>query len=175
MPIVRPPECRVVVHLRWTVAAPEIATLTPAALDKLVPYATRYAETMNIRVLAVGGTDDHLHVLADIPPAMTLDKVGAELRRPTERYLREVLGLAGLAWDADNCAVCSVSPWDVDRIAEYVRGQAAAHESGDLDAFLEGLEEDEPEDDAGEIPDWIKGVLHSSDNDGEERATGGKR
>jgi REP element-mobilizing transposase RayT len=161
MPIVRTPGCQVVVCMRWSVAAPEIAALDRDAVSKLVPYATRYAETMNIRVLAVGGAADHLHVLADIPPDMTLDKVARELQRPTERYLREVLGLHGLAWDAETAAVCSVSPGDVERVAAYVRDQAAVHASGDLDPLLEGIEEDEAEgaDEEGEIPDWIKGVL----------------
>lgn len=150
----------ILLQLRWSVAD---GSLTPEAIAKLGPYITRYAETLNVRVSAVGGTNDHLHVLADIPSDMAPERISRELLSPTSRYVRDVLGVRSFAWDTGNVGVVSVSPWDVGPVVAYIAEQASRHESGDLDTFLEGLESHETSAPAApaaeELPSWLTDAL----------------
>mgnify|MGYP000865016495 CR=1 FL=1 len=165
MPIVRPDGVEVLVHLVWPVSAPETVALTEEAIERCVPYVTRYAETFNVRVLAVGGVADHLHLLVDLAPALSLEKTVRDLMVPSERFLRDVLGFGGFAWDVHGWRATGVSPADRERVAAYVTEQAARHASGDLDPLLEGLKQTDGEGEKGgdDLPDWLRGVLNRED------------
>ncbi|MBC8143682.1 MAG: hypothetical protein H7Y38_19810, partial [Armatimonadetes bacterium] len=115
----------------------EVCALTPPAIAKLAPYITRYADTLNVRVYACGGIADHCHVLADLPTDMTADRFPRDILPPTARFLRDVVGIAGFAWDAGTVAVQSVSPAERDAVSAYLSEQEARHESGDLRAEYE--------------------------------------
>ena len=125
----------ILLHFRWGVAG---GALTAPALAKLTPYITRYAETLNVRVIAVGGVSDHLHVLADIPPEMPADQFARDLLPPTARYLRDVGGVRSFAWDAAGVSVVSVSPGERAAVAAYLAEQEARHAAGDLEPAYEG-------------------------------------
>ena len=131
--ITRTSHTEIVLLLRWNVAG---GTLTPAALLKLAPYITRYADTFNVRVHAVGGTADHIHVLCDIPGDMTADKVTHELQPATARYLRDVLGAKGFAWGT--ASVVSVSPSEVNAATAYLSEHESRHERGECIEAWEG-------------------------------------
>jgi len=149
----------ILLQLRWPVAD---GALTPEAIAKVGPYIMRYAETLNVRVSAVGGIGDHLHILADIPADMAPERISRELLSPTSRYLRDVLGIRGFAWNAAGISVVSISPWDVGPVVAYIAEQESRHADGELDAFLEGLESAEnaaaaPA--AEELPSWLTDAL----------------
>lgn len=120
---------RVSVHTLWPVAehSPE---LTEEALTRLVSYTTRYGQTLGIVVHAVGGINDHLHVLLDLPPTMTLQQVLDELPRATARFLSDVLKLKGFAWAVSDGGMESVSPENVAFLASYVSENASHHADG---------------------------------------------
>ncbi len=154
MPVRRSPGVEILLLLRWTVAAGE---LTPAAVTKLGPYITRYAETLNTRVHAVGGVADHLHLLADIPPDMPAERVSKELHAPTARYLRDVLNVRDFAWEVAGVSVVSVSPGERELVVAYLADQEARHASGDLIPAYEsgGAATVVPASTGEELPGWL--------------------
>lgn len=163
MPIVRPEGVRVLVHLLWPVADPDAVPLTEEAIERMVTYATRYAETLNVGVLAVGGTSDHLHLLIDLAPELSLERTVRDLMAPTQRFLRDVMGFAGFAWDASGYAAAGVSPSERERVVAYVRDQRALHAGGDLDPDLELTGPPPPAESSGDedgVPDWLRGILN---------------
>ena len=160
MAIIRTPSIRVVVQFLWAVK-PGGPVLTAPAVELLGPYLRRYGETLGILVHAVGGVEDHLHLLLDIPPTLSVDEIHNELTRASARYAREILGDRAFDWDGEGWYVCSISPEQVDEVKAYVREQPERHApGGDLDPYLEG-EPDEAGPEAGdeEPPDWLREVL----------------
>lgn len=159
MPIRRNPGVEILLHFRWNVAA---GKLTPAAIAKAGPYIMRYAETLNIRVHAVGGIADHLHLLADIPPDMPADRFSRELQAPTARYLRDVLVVRDFSWNSDSVAIVAISPTERDTVVAYLVEQETHHTNNDLDSLLEENKEETtaktaPTED--ELPDWLTNAL----------------
>ncbi len=155
--IIRTPGIKLLFHLRWPVREGGEG-LTPEALDRLAPYTTRYAQTLGVLVHAVGGVEDHLHVVLDAAPTRSLDEINNELRRATSRFLRDVLNARDFAWADEGQYLASISPGDLDEIAAYVREQPARHAGSDLRPALEGEDagNDAPDD---EMPGWLRDVL----------------
>jgi putative transposase len=164
MPITRAPGVRILVHALWRVAAAS-PPLTPETRSRLSPYVTRYADTLNTRVLAVGGWDDHLHVLFDLPPSTSPEQVTTELQNTTARFLSDVLSVLGFAWDKDGVYLESVSARDADDMTEYVRLNSARHKDVTLlpeweFAHVTGEAAAGGSDDE-ELPDWLRDALSS--------------
>ncbi len=159
MPIRRNPGVEILLHFRWKVAT---GKLTPTAITKLGPYIMRYAETLNIRVHAVGGVTDHLHILADLPPDMTADRFSKELQNPTARYLRDVQSVNDFGWNVDSVAIVSISLPERETVALYLTDQEAHHANGVLDPLLEesdaAISSPPPAPDE-ELPDWLTSAL----------------
>ena len=113
-----------------------------------------YGQTLGCVVSAVGGGDEHLHLLLELPHTKTLDEISGELTKASARLVREAFGPKNFAWDTAY-EVSSVGPDDVETIAAYVRENAARHESGDLLPDYEG----NPSEMAGsddDTPDWLR-------------------
>jgi putative transposase len=147
------------VHLIWRVAANSPA-LTPEAVERLVPYVTRYAQTLGILVYAVGGTTDHLHILYDLTPTRTLNDVTAELQKTTLRFLRDVLNLRGFAWDTE-IRTEGIGPENRDALTDYIRENAVRHAENRLEPTWEGddTEESAVSVSGDELPAWLREVL----------------
>lgn len=159
MPVRRNPGTEILLHFRWGVAA---GKLTPESVAKLGPYILRYAETLNIRVYAVGGVADHLHLLADIPPDMPADRFSRELQSPTGRYLRDIQGVRDFAWNSDAVAVVSISPSEWDVTVTYIAEQESRHATGELKRHLEETGAAPPPKATltdEELPDWLTSAL----------------
>ena len=124
------------VHLRWGVADADAAPVTDEVLARLRAYLPRYAETLSARCLAVGGVGDHLHLLLDLPITKSLEEVTVEMRRASQRFVRDVLGSKQFLWSSGDEAYQSVSPTEQEPLIAYVLAQRERHASSDLwDAF----------------------------------------
>src|SRR5437016_6206197 len=132
--------------------------LTPLALERLAPYITRYAQTMGVPVYMVGGTEDHLHVLFELPPDKTLKAIEVELRKTTTRFVRETLTLFGFTWE-DETHFSSLTPDECEDVMAYIRESVARHSTGDI---IVAWERPEPEADIEEaVPEWLRSVGRS--------------
>ena len=151
------------VHLVWPVADAAETPLTAEALTRLRSYVPRYAETLGARAHAVGGVPDHLHVLLDFPPDKPLRSVEEELRRATQRFVRDTLGDRLFCWAEVGAVYVSVSPSERETAAAYIAAQDERHAAGDLrdDWEASSTEASEPpvDSDGEEMPDWLRSAL----------------
>jgi REP element-mobilizing transposase RayT len=148
------------------VADAEAAPLNEEMLTRLRSYLPRYAETLSARCLMVGGIGDHLHLLLDLPAARSLQEVEQELRRASQRFLRDVMGSNLFLWSGEEGSYRSVSPHEQENVVSYIRNQAERHASKELWDVLEaspatptGQEgqgsqsRDEP------LPEWLRAAM----------------
>ncbi len=95
-----------------------------AAQARLWNYLAGIARNHGIRALAVGGTENHVHLLIAIPPDTALADAVRTLKANSSRLMRE--NSATFAWQ-EGYGAFSVSPSQIDRVKRYIANQAAHH------------------------------------------------
>jgi len=153
-----PAELRVTLHARWHSARPDVP-IVPEALDRLPGYVTRYAQTLGVTVRAVGGAEDHLHLLFDLPGNQTVDSVMAELQRATARFLQDVLGQRAFSWKSAYFAE-SVSADATATMTEYVAQNRQHHEANTTREDWEDATDESAGDDES-LPLWLREAMSS--------------
>ena len=99
--------------------------LIPAAAQvRLWNYLAGIARNHNIHTLAVGGTENHVHILLAIPPDTALADAVRTLKANSSRLMRDTS--ASFAWQ-EGYGAFSVSPLHLDRVKGYIANQAAHH------------------------------------------------
>lgn len=87
-------------------------------------YLAGIARNHNWRVFTVGGTQNHVHILLELPPDIALSDAVGKLKSNSSRWLRESVRLFG--WQS-GYGVFSVSPSQVGRVVSYISHQEEHH------------------------------------------------
>jgi REP element-mobilizing transposase RayT len=98
--------------------------------------AARVAE-LGGKALAVGGTPDHLHLVAAAPAQIAVSRFIAEVKHATARFVNnQVCPPFLFAWQNDY-GITTLDPGSLDQIIQYVHAQADHHCAGSTIASLE--------------------------------------
>lgn len=93
-------------------------------------------------VQAVGGIEDHLHLVASVPPALSLSTFIGQVKGNSSHFVNHECGLDRLfAWQAEY-GVLSFDAKKLDDIVRYVRGQREHHSANITIAVLERWSDD---------------------------------
>jgi REP-associated tyrosine transposase len=116
------------VHITWgtRAARPLIDAGRAALLDRFLRTVCRRERC---RVVAIGLTATHVHLLLRLHPTTFLPSLLRHLKTGSERSVNRAAQRAHdatLQW-APGCLVHSVSSGVVEGVSEYVRGQATHH------------------------------------------------
>ena len=87
-------------------------------------YLAGIARNHGMQMLAVGGTQNHVHVLVMIPADMALSDSVRTLKANSSRWMRETDRF--FAWQ-EGYGAFSVSPSQLDRVKQYIANQPAHH------------------------------------------------
>ena len=104
-----------------------------------------FAEDIGGYVIAVGGIEDHVHMLAGLPPTAAISSFVQQVkRRATTAIRREYpLRLKGFKWQKGYGGF-TVSAHDIDGLVRYIDNQEEHHRLGtlreDVEAFMEHME-----------------------------------
>ncbi len=74
--------------------------------------------------VAVGGIEDHVHLLFHLPPTLTLSKAISIIKANSSKWMNE--HGRGFAWQ-EGYGAFNVSASKVDTVAEYIRNQREHH------------------------------------------------
>jgi putative transposase len=87
-------------------------------------YVRGIAKNEGIDLLAIGGTDDHLHLLLALPPRLSLANATRVLKANSSKWMNE----SGhwFSWQ-DGYAALSVSTSNIPAVRNYILGQAEHH------------------------------------------------
>ncbi len=103
----------------------ERRALIPAELqERLYAYLTGIADNLGFKILAAGGTSNHVHLLIGLPPALTLAETVQKLKANSSRWLGE--NRVQFEWQKGYGAF-SVSPSLLSTVQAYIRNQAEHH------------------------------------------------
>lgn len=111
--------------------------LIDAALEtQLFPYFGGIVRQRAGKLYAVNGTEDHVHLLIELPPAISLADAVHQLKGGSSHWIRQQRPY--FAWQRGYGAF-SVSRSQVSRVATYIERQKEHHHVRSLEQELEGL------------------------------------
>ena len=98
----------------------------PAISDppKLWAYIAGVARNLDYEALAIGGTQNHIHLLVRLPSDVSVSQAVQKLKSNSSRWLREN-GL-WFGWQ-EGYGAFSVSASNVDAVRHYIQNQAEHH------------------------------------------------
>jgi putative transposase len=108
--------------------------LIPAELQpQLWAYIGGIARQHGMRALAVGGTENHAHVLLSLPAVIPVAKAVQEIKACSSKWLREAHGRRAFAWQAGYGAF-SIGARQIEAPTTYICRQAEHHRRRDFQA-----------------------------------------
>ena len=123
-------------HLVWA-TWDRLPLITPDIERRLYRNIESEAQKQGCTVLALNGTEDHVHLLVIFPTTITIADVLKHVKGVSSRFVNETLRPpAQFKWQGSYGAF-TVSRWDVARIKEYIKRQKEHHRGGELVPELE--------------------------------------
>ncbi len=98
---------------------------------RLWNYLAAIARNHGVHVLAIGGTENHVHVLVELLAEAKVSEVVRTLKCNSSKWLHETKPL--FAWQ-EGYGAFSVSPSQVERVKRYIRNQAEHHRKRSFEA-----------------------------------------
>ncbi len=115
--------CRSIFHIVFSTKERR-NSIPRASLDTTWAYIAGIARNHGMRVLAVGGIQNHVHTLIELPPEVALADAVRTLKCNSSRWLRESVRL--FSWQ-EGYSAFSVSPSQAGRVVRYISHQAEHH------------------------------------------------
>lgn len=106
-------------------------------LPRLHAFLGGIAKKHGMVPIAVGGTDDHVHVLLAIPAVMSIAKSVQIIKGVSSKWVHEMFSMR-FAWQ-EAYGAFSVSASQLDKTAAYVRNQKQHHARRTFDAEFVAL------------------------------------
>jgi putative transposase len=126
------------VHVICTVQGRERLLARPAR-KVLFVHMQKESEGKGIRIVAINGAEDHMHLLLQLMPSQNLAQVVRSIRSASSGWLNENKLLSSdLEWEEAYYAL-SVSPSNLKQVKDYIDRQEEHHSTRTLDAELEAF------------------------------------
>lgn len=100
--------------------------IAPTARHRVYEYLGGTLRGLGGMPHAVGGTGDHVHLLAGLRATHCLADVMRELKSESSIWIHRELGLSGFAWQ-EGYGAFTVSASNIERVRAYVLGQEEHH------------------------------------------------
>ncbi|MBA2663447.1 MAG: IS200/IS605 family transposase [Bradymonadaceae bacterium] len=98
------------------------------------------ARKMGCEIIAIGGIEDHLHMVSAIPPKIAVSIFIREVKTESSRAVkRQFAHMNKFAWQVGYSAF-TVNPFDMKRLIHYVENQRERHARDDLWTEFERIE-----------------------------------
>jgi putative transposase len=121
-------------HIVWTTKN-RIAYITPQIEAFIHKAISSKLETEGGRIYAINGMEDHIHVVAAIPPSKLVSKIIQVMKGSTSHLMNHEKQLP-LYWQP-GYGIFSVGPKGLPLVMDYVKHQKQHHRAGTLIKSLE--------------------------------------
>lgn len=123
------------IHAVWCTAGRR-PMLTRIVRKVLFPSMKKSAEEKGIQVIAVNGSEEHVHCLFKLMPVQPVSGIIKQLRNESENWLNNnKFSPEPFGWD-DSYWAWSVSPSTIDKAVEYIARQEEYHQAKTLEEEL---------------------------------------
>ncbi|HVP42553.1 MAG TPA: IS200/IS605 family transposase [Terriglobales bacterium] len=111
--------------------------ISPEVQADLWNFIGKVTADRGIEVLAVGGIDDHVHLVINLPPTMPLAKTVQTIKAVSSKWMREK-GHKAFTWQ-DGYGAVSVGQSQLTTVLNYVRHQPEHHQKHTFDSEFVSL------------------------------------
>jgi putative transposase len=117
---------RLYIHAVWS-TKDRRSLITPSLQAKLYPYIGGIARKQNFTTVAVGGVEDHIHILLALPSSLAVAKAIQLLKGNSAKWVNETVAVpGGFAWQ-EGYGAFTIGVSQVERTVAYIEGQAEHH------------------------------------------------
>jgi putative transposase len=132
----RDPFTRLYVHLVWA-TWDRLPLITPEVQPAVYRCIQAEATRLGCRVGAIGGIEDHVHVLVRHPPAVSISEMVKQTKGVSSRLMQQEVRLGDFFKWQGSYGAFSISERDIAMVRRYIHRQEEHHRSGRLNATLE--------------------------------------
>ena len=125
----------VYVHLVWG-TWDRLPLLVGEAKDAVYSCIHTECAEMKTEVLALGGIEDHVHLLVKIPPTVSISSLVKQVKGSSSHLASHARGVDFFKWQGSYDA-SSVSPAMLNQVMLYIQNQEHHHRNRILDDMLE--------------------------------------
>jgi len=100
---------------------------------RLWAYIGGIAREHGMKALAVGGVDDHLHILLSLPSTLTIADAMREIKSVSSRWMHENCGIRGFEWQ-EGYGAFSIGAAQIEATLTYINHQEEHHRKRDFQA-----------------------------------------
>ena len=108
-------------------------TIAPEMQDRLWAYIGGIAREHGMTALAVGGADDHAHVLIAIPATMPVSAAMREIKRGSSLWMHETCAMPEFVWQ-EGYGAFSIGHAQIEATVRYIARQREHHQGRDFQA-----------------------------------------
>ena len=101
--------------------------ITPDIQKVIYAAIIQQCEQLGCTVIAVGGIEDHVHLLTGFPPTLTLSDLIKQIKGSSSHLITHEIKHRFFKWQGSYGAF-TVSHGDIDTVANYIRNQATHHQ-----------------------------------------------
>ncbi len=101
--------------------------------ERLWAYIGGIAREHDMKALAVGGTEDHIHILLSLRATKPVAQAMREIKQGSSRWMHETCRMPEFEWQ-EGYGAFSVGINQVDATAAYIAGQQEHHRKRDFQA-----------------------------------------
>lgn len=100
--------------------------IAPSWRDRLHRYLAGGVRALNARCIAVGGVEDHVHILAEFTSSHCLKDFMRDLKTASSKWVHQEIHLPDFIWQ-EGYAAFSVSGTAKDQVIGYIQKQEIHH------------------------------------------------
>jgi putative transposase len=130
-------------HLIWSTQS-RLPLITPDRESELYGYIIGKADAIGCIVHAIGGVEDHIHLVSSIPPKISVSEFVKTIKGSSAYHLNHTPSASGLAFNWQHgYGVLTLGGKQLDYAKNYVNNQKNHHCAGTAIAGLERIRDDE--------------------------------
>ena len=129
-------------HLVWTTYQRQ-ALIMPEIEARLYAYIIHKAAELGAWIYAINGTEDHLHIVASIPPKIAVADLVKHIKGASSHEMNATMNLPyHFAWQR-GYGVLTLGEQQRPQAEAYVQAQKTHHHHGSTNVWLERCPDDE--------------------------------
>ena len=102
-------------------------SLTPALCERLWPFLGGIARQNKMKAIAIGGVEDHVHILVSLSATMPVSKALQLVKGGSSKWIHETFPEHRLFARQEKYGAFSVSVSQLNHVVEYIENQPEHH------------------------------------------------
>ena len=107
--------------------------------EALFKYIAGILKNQGIKLIAIGGVEDHIHILFGIKPNITLSDLVRDIKAGSSKYINENGFVRGKFYWQEGFGAFSYSRSQIDAVAKYILNQEKHHAGKSFKDEYKGL------------------------------------